>query len=396
MATKKTSSKKSSKSKGASTSKEISTSKNVGVTGTNIGKVEQAEAAQIGPMQKANVVQIDKVDPVVTTTAGPAREIDAAKIDIAAQEQFRRKQLDLATALEAQSRGEGPSLAAMQMEKANQQNINTQFALARSGRAGNPALGMKNAMSNAAILGQGNAFDSALARIQEQNQARALLSSVTDLGRLRDIDLATGQAKLTQEANIANQTAYNQNQQFNAEQQNKVGLGNADIQRAIAEAQARLAQGVEDNFAVALNNSLTRQAELKQQTNLANADAMNRARQQQAGINQALESSRISAAATTGAASIGAGASRYATDAGLYQFNMSLANQMDNSAYNNTMGGTNASYDAQRKLEEERRKRDAERARQINEIGGAAAGGSKGGGEGTDNATTALTGGMGG
>lgn len=380
MATKKdTKAKKDSKSKATSTSKTSSTSKNVGVNGTNIGKVDQAQAAQIGEVKKGNVVELGKVDPVVAAQAAQAREIEASKIDTAAQEQFRQKQLDLATALEAQSRGEGPSLASMQMDKANQQNINTQFALARSGRAGNPALGMKTAMGNAAILGQGNAFDSALARIQEQNQARALLSSVTDLGRLRDIGLATSQAELNQNANLANQSAYNQNQQFNAAEQNKVGIANADIQKALVIAQGQMAQGVEDNFVTAFNNALAKQAELNQQAALQNSAAINQARAEQARINQAIKSSQIAAAATTGAASIGAGASRYATDADLYKFNMGLANNIDNSAYNNTTTSTNAQYDAQRKLEEERRKREEERSRQINEAGKATAGMGSGG-----------------
>jgi hypothetical protein len=131
----------------------------------------------------------------------------AATIDQAKQAEFRAHQIELAKQLAAQARGEGPSLAALQLQQASDRNIANQMALAASMRGGNPALAQRNLLSNAASLQQQTAMEAAQARMQEQLAAQQQLAGLAASGREADIGLATTQARLAQEAALANQRA---------------------------------------------------------------------------------------------------------------------------------------------------------------------------------------------
>jgi hypothetical protein len=156
------------------------------------------------------------------------------------------------------------------------------MAMARSGGG---ALGRRQAAFNTANLQQDAARQSAMVRMAEQLQANQQLGNVLEQGRTSDITLATNQGNLNQNANLANQTAF--------------------------------------------NTALAQQAQLNQNATLANQSAFNSRNLAQANINQALASSRAAAGAQVRAASIGAGAANAATNAGLYKFNQQLQFDMD-------------------------------------------------------------------
>lgn len=141
-----------------------------------------AVAAQMSPAQIAELQRMQ--------AAGISRE----------DQQFRQGQAGLVNALQAQADGTAPSLAQGQLQKANEDAIKTQAALAASARGGNPILAQRQAAMNTADLQQVNAAKSAELALQEQGQARQQLAGVLDSARGQDINVNTSQAGLDQEA----------------------------------------------------------------------------------------------------------------------------------------------------------------------------------------------------
>lgn len=221
----------------------------------------------------------------------------------------------LADQLAAQSRGEGPSQAGLQLQRALEDNQNAQLSFARSNRNVNPALAMKQAQGQMATLGQRSALDAAQARIAEIQSAQGLLGGVLDQGRIQDIGLATNQAQLLQQAALANQEEANKAAIANALYATQANVATGENATKYGIAQGGFTQGANTDFAAAVNAAAIRQAE----------------------INSAIKQQQISAAATQGAANAGASASRYSTDAGLYKFNMENALNLDQGAYTNGM-----------------------------------------------------------
>jgi hypothetical protein len=265
---------------------------------------------------------------------GPIERIQAEQIDRTQQEEFRKKQLGLAERLEAQGRGEGPSLAGIQLREATDRAIANQMAIARSGGG---ALARRQASFNTAQLQQDAARQASLARMAEQLQANSQLGNVLEQGRGGDITLATNQANLNQGANISNQQAF--------------------------------------------NNALAQQAQLNQNASLANQAAFNQRNIAQGNINQALASSGMAANAQIKAAGIGAAAARYGVDAGLYKFNQGLQFEMDkyyqgqgrddvNSRYNIGNGVNNAIVDSRNRGNEALNNAGGAIVRGSNLIGG--------------------------
>lgn len=104
---------------------------------------------------------------------------------------FRRNQSDLISRLQAQSMGQGPSLAMAQLKAAQDRNAAQQQSLAASGRGG--PLAAQVAANNIGRLGAQSAQDSAAARIAEQQMALTQLGSAVQGARGQD-----------EQANIAN------------------------------------------------------------------------------------------------------------------------------------------------------------------------------------------------
>lgn len=291
--------KKSTKTKRKDSSKSSAQS-----TSTVIKKPVKAEVTTLGP---APEVKAGQVAPVQTVTG---QTIDATQ-----QAEFRARQMALADQLAAQSRGEGPSQAGLQLQRALEDNQNAQLSFARSNRNVNPALAMKQAQGQMATLGQRSALDAAQARIAEIQSAQGLLGNVVDQGRVQDIGLATSQAGLLQQAALANQEEANKAAIAQGLYDTQANVATGENATKYGITQGGFDQGVSNDYAAALNAAATRQAE----------------------INAQIKQAQMSAAATTGAANAAASASRYGTDAGLYKFNMEQALNLDQGGYGNAM-----------------------------------------------------------
>lgn len=149
-------------------------------------------------------------------------QYQTAQIATGPQDQFRGRQMSLADALQAQSMGQGPSLAQSQLQQGLNQNIKNQMALAATQRGGSPGLGQRQLAQNIAGANQQAAMQAAQTRMAEQMSAREQLGGVLQGGRGQDIGLASSQADLQQQSNMANASAQNQFALQN--QQNRMAL----------------------------------------------------------------------------------------------------------------------------------------------------------------------------
>ncbi len=119
---------------------------------------------------------------------------------------FRGNQAELIAMLEAQSRGEGPSLAQAQLQAATDRNQKGQQALAAGAQGPNAMLAQFQAMQNSAGLGAQAAQDAALARIQEQYNAQNQLGLTLHGARGYDESMNqfnVGQRNQAGQANLA-------------------------------------------------------------------------------------------------------------------------------------------------------------------------------------------------
>lgn len=134
-----------------------------------------------------------------------AERINAAQIDPSQQAQFRGGQAQLVSDLQAQAAGNGPSLAQDQLRQGTDRNIAQAMALQASQRGTNAASGMRNIAQNTALANQQAAQQAATLRVQEQLAGREQLGNVLGAARGQDIGLASTDAQLLQQANMANQ-----------------------------------------------------------------------------------------------------------------------------------------------------------------------------------------------
>jgi len=130
------------------------------------------------------------------------------------QQEVRGRQMSLADALAAQAAGEGPSLAARQLEEATGQNIAQSMALAASQRGATAGQGLRQIGQQTQLAQQQAARDAATMRIQEQLAARQQLGGVLSGTRAQDIGLSQSQAQLQQQRALADQQAALQAQQL--------------------------------------------------------------------------------------------------------------------------------------------------------------------------------------
>ncbi|MGE0527288.1 MAG: hypothetical protein AB7G93_15210 [Bdellovibrionales bacterium] len=155
------------------------------------------------------------------------------------QRTYRDKQTALAEALEAQARGEGPSLAQNQLRKATERNLQDQMALAASARGNvNPALMQRQLMQNQAATNQAAAQQSADLRFQELMAARQMLGDLAT--NARNQDAAAQQYATEAERGMLDQIAgirdSNRAAAMNLESlrsNNALGVGNQAVQDTI-------------------------------------------------------------------------------------------------------------------------------------------------------------------
>jgi hypothetical protein len=113
------------------------------------------------------------------------QQIAAHQADPSAQ--FRQAQAGLATQLQAQAAGQGPSLAQGQLNQATNDNINSQMAMAASGHGMSGGMAQRLAAQNLSSTNQQAAGQSAQMRMQEQLAAQGQLANVAAQARSGDI-----------------------------------------------------------------------------------------------------------------------------------------------------------------------------------------------------------------
>jgi hypothetical protein len=103
------------------------------------------------------------------------------------EQKARATQSDFIRQLQAQMRGEGPSLSNLQLQQATDRNIAQQMGQAASQRGVNPALAARMAMGNIAGLNQQAAQDAAIIRQQEMLNAQQQLGGAISGQRQGDL-----------------------------------------------------------------------------------------------------------------------------------------------------------------------------------------------------------------
>jgi Chaperone of endosialidase len=243
------------------------------MSGAQLGAAPTASAAQNsfnaqGPMSQG-------------AYAGPAQLAGQVNINTSQDNQDRAAAMQNINALQQQAAGQGPSVAAQQAQASSQQAIAGQMAAAASQRgSSNASLGLRSAQTQAAANQQATAQTAVQGRLQEQLNAQSQLGSAVNNLQGQDIGLATNQAGLTQQTNLANSAA-----------QNNMNLSNAQLAQSNSQYNAGL--GLSYNQ---LNQSTAAQnAQLQQQTGLANQAMQGQYGLQQGQFNQATDTSNLQA-----------------------------------------------------------------------------------------------------
>lgn len=167
---------------------------------------------------------------LAATNARQAQQVQAAQIATGPQDQFRAAQMGLLSQLQNQAAGQGPSLAQMQLKSANDRNLAQAMAMAAT-RGGGGGLALRGLQQQRADLGAQAGQQSAMLRLQEQQQAQGALAGLAGGARGQDIGLATQQAQLGQQAALANQDAALRQMSLNDAQSRFLneGMGNMDL-----------------------------------------------------------------------------------------------------------------------------------------------------------------------
>ena len=168
---------------------------------------EQRDRALNAPTPTLPQTQTVDRQQIQNVSAAPVNAASIAPVSAADQQAARLQQQALVSQLQARADGTAPSVAQLQLQKANEQAIAAQMAGAASARGGNPVLAQRQAAQNIAALQQGNANEAAMLRLNEQTQAQNQLGSTLaglreqDIGlRGQDVGIATRQAELQQQA----------------------------------------------------------------------------------------------------------------------------------------------------------------------------------------------------
>lgn len=163
--------------------------------GAAIAETEQQIAAKSQALQTQGREALTKAGTdYLTGVSGALSEADKraqAAADVSMQAnvdpEFRKYQQDLAAQLSAQARGEGPSLAQMQLQQATDRTMAQSLGAIKAGMGSQGALAARTAAlagsSQLASLGG----QSATLRLQEQQQAQDALAALAQQGRGQDI-----------------------------------------------------------------------------------------------------------------------------------------------------------------------------------------------------------------
>ena len=192
---------------------------------------EALKAKAVQDMQSPNPIVAAKAAKVLGIDPKTLPQVQAQTVGLGDKSEFLQGQRDIIAQLQGRVAGTaGPSLAELQLYKAQQDMINQMAAQAgsMSGRA-MPAA-QRQLMQTQAQSGQQLAMDAAILRAQEQQQAEAQLAGA--LGTYRGQDLQRTGLQL--DADTANQVAKLKAQGMNQETALRVALGNLESETDIA------------------------------------------------------------------------------------------------------------------------------------------------------------------
>lgn len=194
------------------------------------------------------------------TNPGPA-DPRRALIDQKAQAEFRLGQQNLIGQLAMQASGRGPSVAGAQLQQASQANQAATFAQLASARGGVNGAGLaRNAMNTSANIQAQTSRDAAVARMQEQMNAQQGLAGVLNQARGADIGMATSQAGLDSQRNLASHSAQvAMAQQFN-DLKAKYAMMGLDAQKANQMAALDIQRMMQNNFLADADRANAQQA----------------------------------------------------------------------------------------------------------------------------------------
>lgn len=163
------------------------------------------------------------------------REVDAGQVGTS---EFRGTQASLIKALEAQARGEAPSIAELQAKRAGERALAQQFALSAGATGSEATMARRQAARNQAQIGADIAATSAQARLAEQLQSQQQLGQVAQSARQLDIQKETAQQQADLSAQLANQGVDLEVEKANASAGNAMALAN--LKTATEEMNAKL------------------------------------------------------------------------------------------------------------------------------------------------------------
>jgi hypothetical protein len=138
------------------------------------------------------------------TPLAQAAQAGSATIDQTQGNQSRGQLEALAQALTARSQGRAPSLAELQMNQGLSSAISAQRAQAASARGVSPGMAQRLAAQGIASAQADIAGQGAMLRAAEQAQTEQALGGLLSGMRAQDLGVATSQAGLQQQTNLAN------------------------------------------------------------------------------------------------------------------------------------------------------------------------------------------------
>lgn len=183
------------------------------------------------------------------TQVGPVALGQGAALDGSQQAQFRQGQQTQINSLMAQAMGNQQGAGELAAQRQGQRAIANQQAMAAAARGGSGQLAQLGAARNAMDIGGAVAGQAQQAALQDRQNAQQMLGQALGQARQQDIGLASENANLSQQMNLANLSAQNQAIFQQA------GLNNAT---SLANMQAKLQQmGMNDQAAIAYLQQLT-------------------------------------------------------------------------------------------------------------------------------------------
>jgi len=239
------------------------------VTAAQQGRTVLGAPALAGNTQAAPVSLAEQAKLAQMAMAGNT------SIDPTQQAQFRASQMGLTQGLEGAIAGRDPSVAAIMLRQETERNIANQYAMAQAATGQNAGLAARQAAINSAGINQQSIGQQALLRAQEIATARGQLGGVLDSGRGQDIGLAGQQAGLSQQVNLANQSALNTGAQAQLGADVQTRLANAGFVNTASMNQAQLNQAIALANAGFKNTAMTTQAQLDAAQAQLNTQAVN-------------------------------------------------------------------------------------------------------------------------